>query len=96
MSASEETFYRANYLFIKQDHMRWRRLQSKQHILRSQVGFTDTTRSCPKVCQGCANFHGLSYGTNRETRTVLICAIHPYGWREEESCPDWNNAELYR
>ena len=96
MSASDETFYRANYLFIKRDYMRWRRLQSKLHILRSQVGFTDTTHFRPKVCQGCTNFHGLSYGANRETRTALICAFHPYGWQEEAPCPDWSDAELCR
>ena len=96
MSASEETFYQANYLFIKRDYMRWRRLQSKLHILRSQVGFTDTTCLCPKACQGCTNFHGLSYGATRETRTVLICAFHPYGWLEEDPCPDWSDAELCR
>ena len=35
------------------------------------------------ACVGCSNYHGHSYGGN-----LLVCAMHPYGW-ENENCPDW-------
>ncbi len=37
------------------------------------------------ACVGCRNYHGHSYNG-----TVLICAMHPYGW-EDEQCPDWES-----
>ncbi len=35
------------------------------------------------ACVGCSNYHGHSYGGN-----LLVCAMHPYGWKNE-NCPDW-------
>lgn len=34
------------------------------------------------ACIGCANYHGRVYGGN-----LLVCAMHPYGW-EDDNCPD--------
>lgn len=39
-----------------------------------------------KACVGCRNYHGYSYNG-----TPLVCAMHPYGWEAEESCPDWES-----
>lgn len=41
-------------------------------------------KSRPAACEGCANYHGETYGGNR-----LICAIHPHGVGEETSCGDF-------
>ncbi|MBF2098015.1 MAG: hypothetical protein IGQ88_06525 [Gloeomargaritaceae cyanobacterium C42_A2020_066] len=38
------------------------------------------------ACVGCRNYHGQIYGD-----TLLVCAMHPYGWSEGE-CPDWESA----
>jgi hypothetical protein len=35
------------------------------------------------ACVGCSHYYGHSYGGN-----LLVCAMHPYGW-ENENCPDW-------
>lgn len=35
------------------------------------------------ACVGCQHYHGQSYNG-----TMFVCAMHPYGW-EEEQCPDW-------
>jgi hypothetical protein len=35
------------------------------------------------ACQGCQHYHGYRYGEH-----LLVCAMHPYGWEDEE-CPDW-------
>jgi hypothetical protein len=35
------------------------------------------------ACQGCQHYHGYRYGEH-----LLVCAMHPYGWDDEE-CPDW-------
>ncbi|TAF49560.1 MAG: hypothetical protein EAZ61_14255 [Oscillatoriales cyanobacterium] len=35
------------------------------------------------ACQGCQHYHGYRYGEH-----ILVCAMHPYGWEDEE-CPDW-------
>jgi hypothetical protein len=35
------------------------------------------------ACVGCSNYHGHSYNGN-----LLVCGIHPYGWKGE-TCPDW-------
>ncbi|MBE9221970.1 hypothetical protein IQ215_04590 [Cyanobacterium stanieri LEGE 03274] len=35
------------------------------------------------ACMGCKNYHGRRYNGN-----LLVCGIHPYGWRDE-NCPDW-------
>lgn len=89
MNAANYSFSKADYCFRKADHAHWHRQQSKMHILRSQLGFTDAPSSRPKVCQGCENYHGIAYGRSRETRTALICGFHPYGWNGSQ-CPDWS------
>lgn len=38
------------------------------------------------ACVGCRNYHGYSYNG-----VPLVCAMHPYGWEAEESCPDWES-----
>ena len=35
------------------------------------------------ACIGCRNYHGRVYSGN-----LLVCAIHPYGW-SDDNCPDW-------
>lgn len=37
------------------------------------------------ACVGCRHYHGQSYNG-----TMFVCAMHPYGW-EEEQCPDWES-----
>ncbi|NJO42133.1 MAG: hypothetical protein HC865_16275 [Cyanobacteria bacterium RU_5_0] len=76
-------------MFRKADHAQWHRTQSKQQILRSQLGFTALSTSRPKACIGCQNYHGIAYGYNRANRTLLVCGFHPYGWHSEDPCPDW-------
>ncbi len=78
-----------HYFFRQADYVRWHRQESKRHILRSQHGFNDVTPSRPKACAGCLNYHGVSYGSTRESRTVLVCGFHPYGWQSDNTCPDW-------
>ncbi|MBD2503943.1 hypothetical protein [Anabaena azotica] len=43
-----------------------------------------TEEPTPEVCSGCVNYHGLTY----EGGIKLICAIHPYGCKDEY-CPDY-------
>lgn len=93
MDAAHDPFRRANDLFRRADYLRWQRLQSKQHILRSQVGFVDPNPTRPQPCQGCANYHGVAYGTSRATRRVLVCAMHPEGWLAPGGCPDWRSSQ---
>ncbi|MGF1538175.1 MAG: hypothetical protein ACFB4J_17060 [Elainellaceae cyanobacterium] len=90
MTSVFNTFQAANHQFRRADHARWHRLQSKRHILRSQLGFQKTVSSRPKVCIGCIHYHGLAYG--QSPRTVLICGFYPYGWAELSACPDWTPA----
>jgi hypothetical protein len=89
MNATQFPFGKLHYFSRKADHARWHRMQSKRHILRSQLGFTDPPPARPKVCQGCIHYHGVAYGYTRENRTILVCGFHPYGWQESVSCPDW-------
>ncbi len=35
------------------------------------------------ACINCVNYHGRVYGGN-----LLVCAMHPHGW-DDENCPDW-------
>ncbi|MEO0408241.1 MAG: hypothetical protein AAF289_12895 [Cyanobacteria bacterium P01_A01_bin.135] len=84
---ASNAFQAANRRCRRADHARWHRLQSKRHILRSQLGFGKPTPSRPQACVGCAHYHGLAYGHSR-LRTVLVCGFHPYGW-DEPPCPDW-------
>jgi hypothetical protein len=37
------------------------------------------------ACVGCRHYHGQRYGD-----TMLICAMHPYGW-DDDKCPDWES-----
>ncbi len=89
MSVTDELFYRANDMCRRRAYEQWHRGQSKQQILRSQVGFQTVAASRPPSCQGCTNYHGIAYGTSRDRRTVLICAVHPHGWQRGGGCPDW-------
>ncbi len=89
MNAAQFPFGKIHYFFRKADHARWHRMQSKRHILRSQLGFVDVQSSRPKVCQGCVHYHGVAYGYTRENRTTLVCGFHPYGWSSGGNCPDW-------
>lgn len=89
MDAAHDPFKRANYLIRKAHYANWHRTQSKQQILRSQLGFNDIALSRPKACLGCEHYHGVAYGYSRAARTVLICAFHPYGWHDGDTCPDW-------
>ncbi|HEY9645081.1 MAG TPA: hypothetical protein V6C88_01860 [Chroococcidiopsis sp.] len=91
MNSAQDPFSTANYLLRKADHARWHRQLSKQHILRSQLGFGDIPPSRPPVCTGCKNYHGLAYGYSKTTRTALICGFHPYGWPDSSGCPDWSS-----
>jgi hypothetical protein len=90
MDSTDTPFDRANYLFRKAAHARWHRQVSKQHILRSQLGFTEIPSARPKACRGCSNYHGIAYGYSKENRSILICGSHPYGWHGELPCPDWH------
>lgn len=93
VSPMDDPFSIANTCFRRADHARWHRHLSKRHILRSQLGFGDVAPSRPKACHGCHHYHGIAYGYSKETRSVLVCAFHPYGWHED-SCPDWQEAHV--
>nr|WP_290227850.1 hypothetical protein [Trichocoleus desertorum] len=92
MNTTQDPFQKANYFFRRADYVKWHRQQSKQQILRSQVGFIETAPSRPKACQGCAHYHGVTYGTAYESRNLLICGFHPYGWGNQGTCPDWEGS----
>lgn len=96
MDSAQDPFTTANYWFRKAAHARWHRNQSKQHILRSQLGFGDIPSSRPKACSGCAHYHGVAYGYSKAKRTMLVCGFHPYGWHNGEVCPDWQREESPR
>lgn len=89
MTLPGDPFSRANARCHHRAYEQWHRVQSKQHILRSQVGFAAPTSSRPAPCHRCANYHGVAYGTSRARRQTLICAMHPYGWLSDDPCPDW-------
>lgn len=89
MSVTDELFHRANDLCRRRAYEQWHRRQSKQQILRSQVGFQTLPPTRPFPCQGCTNYHGIAYGTSRAQRCTLVCAMHPYGWQGSGDCPDW-------
>jgi hypothetical protein len=89
MDAIPDPFKRANYLIRKANYTQWHRTQSKQQILRSQLGFNDIASSRPKACVGCDNYHGVAYGSSQATRAMLVCGIHAYGWHGDIPCPDW-------
>lgn len=89
VSVTDELFHRANDVCRRRAYEQWHRKQSKQQILRSQVGFQSLPPTRPQTCQGCANYHGVAYGTSRAKRSTLVCAIHPQGWQGGGGCPDW-------
>lgn len=89
MTLPGDLFSRANARCHHRAYEQWQRGQSKQHILRSQVGFATSAPARPVPCRGCANYHGVAYGTRRDRRQRLICAIHPQGWLTDGPCPDW-------
>jgi hypothetical protein len=91
MDSAYDPFSLANNHLRKADQQRWHRYLCKRQILRSQLGFNSVPASRPEACQGCANYHGVAYGYNRDNRTVLVCGFHPYGWQGGH-CPDWNGA----
>jgi hypothetical protein len=37
------------------------------------------------ACIGCHHYHGQVYNAN-----LLVCAMHPYGW-DDNNCPDWES-----
>ncbi|MBW4655998.1 MAG: hypothetical protein KME20_23595 [Kaiparowitsia implicata GSE-PSE-MK54-09C] len=37
------------------------------------------------ACVGCRNYHGQSYSGH-----MLVCAMHPYGW-DDDQCPDFES-----
>lgn len=43
----------------------------------------EATKEQNPACIGCNNYHGQAYGGN-----LLVCAMHPHGW-DDENCPDW-------
>jgi hypothetical protein len=91
MDIADDPFDRANYLLRKAVFTRLHRQISKQHILRSQLGFKEVSSSSrPKACQGCAHYHGMAYGYSKATRVMLVCGFHPTGWEAESPCPDWS------
>lgn len=48
-------------------------------------GVEATTEENP-ACRGCEHYHGQVYNGS-----LLVCAMHPYGW-EGENCPDWRES----
>lgn len=80
---------KANLIRRQAAYRHWHRHQSQRHILRSQLGFDFARDSRPETCINCTNYHGKAYGQTAKTRKTLICAIHPYGWLQSSSCPDW-------
>lgn len=92
MDAARSPSRRIDYLLRKADYVNWHRQQSNQQILRSQQGFSEVTPSRPQPCQGCTNYHGVTYGYTRCDRTTLVCGFHPYGWKLESDCPDWEGS----
>jgi ribosomal protein L32E len=88
MSATQDPFRRMNDCFRKATYTRWHRQQSKQQILRSQLGFKEPDPSRPKPCRGCSHYHGVRYTHPDGMKSLLICAFHPLGWQGEH-CPDW-------
>ncbi|MGF1514161.1 MAG: hypothetical protein ACFB5Z_10765 [Elainellaceae cyanobacterium] len=91
MASAFNRFRAANRRFRKADYARWHQLQSKRHILRSQLGFQQAIPSRPTACVGCMNYHGLAYGQSG-TRTVLVCGFYPHGWVDSPPCPEWTTA----
>jgi hypothetical protein len=87
-----------DYLYRRSGYRQWYRQHRQQQILRSQHGFNheecpSATWSQPEVCQGCCHYVGVAHGYSRRTRSVLVCALHPYGWTHSPPCPDWESGD---
>jgi hypothetical protein len=93
MAGLGDVFFRANDRCRQRAYQHWHQGQRKRQILRSQIGFSEMSASRPAACVGCANYHGHAYGTQKDQRTPLICAMHPYGWQETLPCPDWRKED---
>ena len=91
----QSLFDRANESCFHTSYRRWHRQQSKQYILRSQLGFDRPPLESgrPQPCVGCRNYHGVAYGLNSARRSKLICGIHPTGWDLAGPCPDWQETQ---
>lgn len=89
MQKQQNSSHQANLALFKSLNHRWQRQDRQRQILRSQVGFGVKLETTTSVCHTCANYHGKTYGMTKDSRTVLICAIHPFGWDFNSHCPDW-------
>ena len=49
----------------------------------------DPTPQENPACIGCRHYHGQVYNGN-----LLVCAMHPYGW-DDQNCPDWEKEEYF-
>jgi hypothetical protein len=83
------TLQTANLLRYRAIYRNLHRYQQRCQILQSQLGFDRAVASRPSACVGCDRYHGIAYGQTRATRTLLVCAFHPYGWLDSSPCPDW-------
>jgi hypothetical protein len=95
-SADSSTTF--DYLYRRAGYRQWYRQHCQQQILRSQRGFhheegSSVPWSQPEVCQGCCHYVGVAYGHSRRTRSVLVCALHPYGLTHSPTCPDWESGD---
>lgn len=88
MQQKRDPFRQANRARLEALDLRWRRLECDRQILKTQIGFASRSESAVSPCQGCANYHGKAYGMS-EARQALVCAIHPFGWQQSSTCPDW-------
>jgi hypothetical protein len=89
MSNLGDAFSKANDRCRQRAHQRSHHHQRKQQILRSQVGFGEIMAIHPVACTGCRYYHDQSASWQQDQRQTLICALHPYGWENSASCPDW-------
>ena len=49
----------------------------------TNVSFHPASLTNNPACINCLHYHGQSYNGN-----LLVCAMHPEGWNDE-NCPDW-------
>jgi len=86
--------FKANLMRYRAIQNSFQSYQSQCKVLRNQLGFNQQEKpSRPITCQGCLYYHGKAYGQNRENRTILVCAFHPYGWTTTNTCPDWKGVK---
>jgi len=62
--------------------------QADQDTDNDPYGFVTLSHVRPTAkrypaCRGCQHYHGYRYGEH-----LLVCAMHPHGW-DDEQCPDW-------